>query len=94
MKDFNKKISKTGSVTIPAALRREYGLTNGDRFKIAVDEKDGTIILQRTQGSCLFCGADQRLIVFGGRFVCDGCVEKMSAAVRTAGNESEGSDVT
>jgi transcriptional pleiotropic regulator of transition state genes len=83
MKGFNKKISKTGAVTIPAALRREYGLTGGERFNIAV-ENDGSIRLQRTQGSCLFDGSDENLIIFDGRFVCSRCVERMTAAVQAS----------
>jgi transcriptional pleiotropic regulator of transition state genes len=84
MKDFNKKISKSGAITLPAAMRREYGLTDSERFKIVVNEGDGTILLQRTQGSCLFDGSEQNLIVFGGRFICAACVDRMSAAVRNA----------
>jgi len=85
MKGFNKKISKGGSVTLPAALRREYGLTEGERFKITVDNEDGTILLQRTQGQCMFCGSEKELITYHGRFVCAYCVENMESEV--AGQE-------
>lgn len=84
MKGFNKKISKSGSITLPAALRREYGLTDGERFKIVVDSEDGTILLQRTEGSCLFCQSGNELIVFHGRFVCGSCVEAMDAQISDA----------
>ncbi|MDU5947304.1 MAG: AbrB/MazE/SpoVT family DNA-binding domain-containing protein [Paenibacillus macerans] len=84
MKDFNKKIGKNGSITLPAALRREYGLADGERFKIIVDGEDGTILLQRTEGSCLFCGSDKELIVFHGRFVCASCAENMDAQASDA----------
>lgn len=83
MKGFNKKISKTGAVTIPAALRREYGLADGERFNIAVED-DGSIRLQRTKGSCLFDGSEQDLILFDGRFVCASCVERMGAAAQAS----------
>lgn len=95
MKDFNKKISKSGSITLPAALRREYGLTDGERFKIMVDNEDGTILLQRTEGSCLFCQSGKELIVFSGRFVCASCVELMDGQVsdaRMAGALQGGAD--
>ncbi|KFN07238.1 MULTISPECIES: AbrB/MazE/SpoVT family DNA-binding domain-containing protein [Paenibacillus] len=81
MKEFNKKISKGGSVTLPAALRREYGLAGGERFKIIVDSEDGSILLQRTEGSCLFCQSDKELVVYYGRFVCATCAENMVAQV-------------
>ncbi|ALA68820.1 AbrB family transcriptional regulator [Geobacillus stearothermophilus 10] len=81
MKAFNKRISKSGSITLPASLRREYGLAEGEKFKILVDSEDGTILLQRTNGQCLFCESDQQLIVYMGRFVCAKCVENMDADV-------------
>jgi transcriptional pleiotropic regulator of transition state genes len=84
MKEFNKKISKSGSITLPAAMRREYGLTDCERFKIVVDGEDGSILLQRTEGSCLFCGSGNGLIVFNGRFVCSSCVGHMDAQVSDA----------
>lgn len=84
MKEFNKKISKSGSITLPAALRRDYGLTDGERFKIVVDGEDGSILLQRTEGSCLFCGSGNELIVFNGRFVCATCIEHMDGQVADA----------
>lgn len=77
MKEFNKKISKGGSITLPAALRRDYGLSGGEKFKIFVDGEDGSILLQRTHGQCMFCDSDKELIVFHGRFVCAQCVELM-----------------
>lgn len=84
MKEFNKKVSKSGSVTLPAALRREYGLAGGERFKIIVDSEDGTILLQRTEGSCLFCQSGKELIVYYGRFVCATCTENMDAQASEA----------
>lgn len=84
MKDFNKKLSKGGSVTLPAALRREYGLTGGERFKIIVDGEDGTILLQRTKGSCLFCQSGEELIVYYGRFVCAMCAGNLDTQASEA----------
>lgn len=79
--EFNKKLSKGGSITLPSALRREYGLAGGEKFKIFVDTEDGSILLQRIQGQCMFCGSDKRMIVFYGRFICSACVELMGSDV-------------
>ncbi|WP_435924831.1 AbrB/MazE/SpoVT family DNA-binding domain-containing protein [Paenibacillus sp. DYY-L-2] len=81
MKSFNKKINKTGAITLPSALRRDFGLTGGEKFKIEVCAEDGTILLQRTNGQCLFCDSDKQLIVHRGRFVCANCVEQMDVDV-------------
>lgn len=84
MKEFQKKISKSGSITLPSALRREYGLAEGERFKIVVDSEDGTILLQRTNGQCMFCRSENKLIVYMGRFVCSECVGNMDAQASDA----------
>ncbi|BFH11111.1 hypothetical protein J6TS7_21650 [Paenibacillus dendritiformis] len=81
MKSYNKKLNKSGSLTLPAVIRREYGLSDGEKFNIVVNGQDGTIMLQRTQGSCMFCHNDQQLIVFHGRFICAPCVQHMDATV-------------
>lgn len=78
MKEFNKKISKGGSITLPAALRRDYGLSGGEKFRIQVIGEDGAILLERIQGECMFCKSDKEMIVFEGRFICSACVEAMA----------------
>jgi len=78
MKNFHKKLSKSGSVTLPSALRRDYGLTDGEKFAVSVDDQ-GTIQLRRIAAQCLFCGSDELMIVHGGRHVCVSCVDTMAA---------------
>lgn len=73
---FNKKLSKSGALTIPAALRRQLGIGHGEKFSIAV-EADGNITMKRTQGNCIFCKSEERLATYHGRFVCQDCVENM-----------------
>lgn len=74
--NFDKKMNRSGGVTLPSALRREYGLAPGEKFKISVNQ-DGSILLKRTEGNCLFCGDDRHLIKFQARFVCVQCVRDM-----------------
>lgn len=75
--EYNKKMSKAGSLTLPAAMRRELGIDRGDRFKIAVQD-DGTIELTRIQGECIFCKDNSNLLIYAGRFVCDRCIQNMN----------------
>lgn len=75
--EFNKKLSKSGSVTLPSALRRDLGLADNEKFRIQV-AASGDIILHRTQGQCLFCESDEfQLITFSKRLVCIKCVTFM-----------------
>ena len=67
-----KKINRAGSVTIPAHLRREYGITAGEQVAIEMDAA-GMISMKRIVGRCVFCGADKALRAYKGRFVCAAC---------------------
>lgn len=71
-----KKISRAGSVTIPAHLRRELGLASGEVLDVSYTNK-GDIILKRSRGSCLFCQSDRELVMHDGRFVCKTCIDRM-----------------
>ncbi|AVM69031.1 AbrB family transcriptional regulator [Lachnospiraceae bacterium oral taxon 500] len=71
-----KKISKTGSITIPGHLRRELGLTAGEKVKIEKDEA-GNFFIQRIEGSCIFCGTNEDLTKVRGKFICAGCAEEV-----------------
>ena len=71
-----KKISRVGSVTIPAHMRRGLGLASGEVLDVSYTNK-GDIILKRSRGSCLFCRSDRELVMHDGRFVCKACIDRM-----------------
>ncbi|SFH21769.1 Antidote-toxin recognition MazE, antitoxin [Desulfotomaculum arcticum] len=82
MEQFNKKLSKSGSITLPAAMRRSsFGIDSGERFRISVNN-EGSIVLKRIQGECVFCKSDVDLIAHAGRFVCSGCLRMMNEKTR------------
>ena len=72
-----KKISKTGGITIPSHLRREYGIEAGENFKIEAD-KNGDITLKRIVGSCIICSNNENLIEINGKYVCHDCLESLN----------------
>jgi transcriptional pleiotropic regulator of transition state genes len=76
--DHNKKINKSGSITIPASLRRSLGIETGERMNIEV-QNDGRLILKRIAGQCIFCKSDENLKVYQGKFICSNCGEKIAA---------------
>lgn len=45
MKDLNVKLRKGGRITIPATLRKKFGIKGGTRIKIYLDEKLQQVIL-------------------------------------------------
>ena len=72
--EFNKKINGGGAVSIPASLRREYGIEKGERVNINVNAQ-GVIEIKRVVGACVFCHSDQDLKLHEGRYVCAKCLQ-------------------
>ena len=71
-----KKIGRNGSISIPASLRRDFGIEGGERVEISVDSK-GVFAIKRILGACIFCKSDQGVTVYGGRYICKSCVEQI-----------------
>lgn len=75
--DYNKKISRSGAITLPAALRREYGIEPGEQVNISVNQT-GNIIIQRVTGSCTLCKSGIDLKEFNSRFLCVECIRRIA----------------
>lgn len=76
-----KKISKSGSITIPSHIRREYGIESGEKVKIDTN-KDGDLILKRVIGSCVLCGENENLIKVNDKYICKACIEKINEQIK------------
>ena len=76
MVKMEKKISKSGGITIPSALRRDLGITGKEKVLISVDDS-GDIKLKRIAGSCIFCGNYENLVNYEGRYICSECAKKI-----------------
>lgn len=72
--NIEKKISKSGNISIPKFLRIAKGIEEGDRFEITIDDQ-GRIILNKTYGSCVFCKNKDSLKSFKGIDICSDCIE-------------------
>lgn len=71
-----KKISKSGSVTIPAHIRRDLGIDAADQFEI-VAKGDGNLLLERTMGSCFICKAKTGLMKVDSVLICKDCGKRI-----------------
>ena len=67
-----RKIDQLGRVVLPAEVRREFDLQPGDLVEIAVEA--GMIVLTKVEDRCVFCAAEDQLVEFAGKLVCDDCV--------------------
>ena len=78
---ISRKVDRLGRVVLPAELRKELEINEGDLLEIAVDD-DGRIVLEKVALRCVFCrrGAPTvELRDFELQVVCTGCVEKLIA---------------
>lgn len=69
---MERKISKSGSVTIPSNMRMQLGIQGKE--KVDIQTKDnGDIVIKRIQGTCIFCGSVNNVQAYKGKFICDSC---------------------
>lgn len=77
-----KRISKSGSITIPSHIRREFGIENGEKVKIETNDA-GDLILKRMVGSCIMCGENENLIKVNDKYICKTCIEKINEQIKS-----------
>jgi transcriptional pleiotropic regulator of transition state genes len=66
-----RKVDDLGRIVLPAELRKLYGINEGDRLEIFID--DGNIVLSKIDDTCAICGGMERLVQVRARQVCYGC---------------------
>ena len=80
-----KKISKNGSITIPAALRRIIGMQTGDGVELRI-LKNGILVLPAVR-HCLICESTENIVVTDGRPLCEDCIKKAAKEMESVDNE-------
>ena len=80
-----KRITKTGSITVPAHLRRELGIESGEKFEI--ERENGNLSLKRISGRCIVCKSSENLIKIQDVFVCEGCATIINESKRASSHE-------
>jgi AbrB family transcriptional regulator, transcriptional pleiotropic regulator of transition state genes len=78
----SRKVDRLGRVVLPAELRKDLEINEGDLVDIAVDD-DGRIVLEKVAQRCVFCRATApavELREFENHMVCEPCVAKLTAS--------------
>lgn len=71
-----RKVDQLGRVVLPAELRRQLGIREGDLVEISIE--DERVVLERVESRCVFCGATADLRQHRDRLVCASCVRDLS----------------
>jgi len=76
----HKVLSKGGSLTIPADIRREHNFLGGEAVDITV--KEGQLIVSQHTPRCIFCQSAEGVGKYMGKHICRPCVDRMGMEVR------------
>jgi AbrB family transcriptional regulator, transcriptional pleiotropic regulator of transition state genes len=76
-----RKIDDLGRIVLPAELRKLFGIEEGDKLEIFVND-DAQIVLSKIEESCAICGGSERLVQVRGRQVCASCRRHIGALRR------------
>lgn len=73
---LNKKITKSGSITIPRGVRQETGILPGVPVDITTDEEG--IYISKHVPACFHCGAVDDVRTVCDLEICKICAEKVT----------------
>ena len=73
---LSKKITRSGSVTLPRSMRQATGIHPGVPVDIE-SRDDGTVMIRKRVLSCLRCGSIDDVANVDGIEICKSCAEKI-----------------
>ncbi len=74
---ITRKVDELGRIVIPMELRNKLGISEKDPLEIFVD--GSSIVLKKSNSSCIICGSDKDLLSFDNKMICSKCKEKISS---------------
>jgi len=70
-----RKVDELGRIVLPIELRRTLDIAEKDSLEIYVD--NNTIVLQKYEPACIFCGSPKDVFIFKGRNICPACMNEL-----------------
>ena len=70
-----RKVDELGRIVLPAELRRTLSIAEKDPLEIYVD--GGSIILQKHEERCVFCGGSEDLRTVLGKNICGSFLSRL-----------------
>lgn len=83
-----RKISNSGSITIPSHIRKDMGLGTKEAMEIKVSSA-GDIVLSQLVPRCSFCDSDTDIVKLYGKNICKECCSKASALMKERWQKDE-----
>ena len=70
-----RRVDELGRVVIPIEIRNKFNIVEKDPIEIFVD--DSSIVLQKYEENCVFCGNTKNLKEYKNKLVCNKCSKKL-----------------
>ena len=77
-----RRVDELGRIVIPVEIRKRFGIHDHDALEISV--QGDAVVLSRPQNECVFCGREERLVVYRERSVCRDCLSRLQTDVVSA----------
>ena len=71
-----RNIDELGRIVVPKEMRKALDIKDNDPVEITME--GDRIILRKRVSRCVFCGAENDLVVFKGKKVCKSCLEEIA----------------
>lgn len=71
-----RRVDELGRVVIPKEMRKQLNIEERDPIEISMD--GSSIILQKYENRCVFCGAIKPSIRYNGKLVCSKCLKALN----------------
>lgn len=70
-----RNIDELGRLVVPKEMRKTLDINPGDPVEFFAE--GDTIVIKKSNDSCIFCGSDTDLQIFKDKKVCKSCLEEM-----------------
>ena len=71
-----RKIDELGRIVIPIELRSKLNI--GEKEPIEIFTKGTSIVLQKYEKNCVFCGGAKDLIEINDKVICKNCLAQLN----------------
>ena len=71
-----RRVDELGRVVIPIDMRTQLGIEEKDSVEIYTD--GSSLILEKHEKKCVFCGCTKKLVDFKDKIICDRCISSLS----------------
>ena len=71
-----RSVDELGRLVVPKEMRKALDIKDNDPVEITME--GDRIILRKRVSCCVFCGAENDLVVFKGKKVCKLCLEEIA----------------